>query len=97
MVGQIVNNRFDILIGDGRIPDRDHTPYQRIPITSIPAGALGDVLPDATGVVTSCAVQGDQRLALVIGQERIQLVIRIGSDDVASSGSASGSGFEVRC
>ena len=65
MVGQIGNDRFDIFIGDGRIPGGDHASHQVIPIASISAGPLGDVFPEATGVVTGGAVQGDQRLTLV--------------------------------
>lgn len=97
MVGQIGNDRFDIFIGDGRIPGGDHAPHQVIPIASISAGPLGDVFPEAIGVVTGGAVQGDQRLTLVVGQKRIELVIGIGGNNIALTGRAYGRRSEILC
>ena len=88
MVAQIVDDRFDVFIGNGRIPSGDHAPYQRIPITSISAGPLGDVLPHAAGVVAGRAVHGDQGFTLSVGQEGIEFVIGIGSDDIGSGRSS---------
>ncbi len=94
---QIGDDRFDILIGERRIPGCDHAPHQGIPVTLISAGPFGDVLPEADGVVTGRAVQGEQCFPLAVGQKSMELIIRIGSDDVASTGLETGRGSEVGC
>ena len=97
MVGQIGNDRFDIFIGDGCIPSCDHAPHQRIPINAISTGALDNVPPDSAGAVTGRAVKDEQRLTLVVGQKRIELVIGIGGDNIASTSSTAGRGSEIIC
>ncbi len=97
MVAQVINDRFDVFIGNGRIPGGGHASHQGIPVTSISACPLGDVLPHAAGVVAGRAVQGDQALTLSVGQEIIELVIGVGTNDIRFPGRSSSRGAEMGC
>lgn len=78
MLTQVSHDGSDVLLGDGCVPDRDHSLNQRIPVVFVSPGPLGQVLSDLSRAVATPAVHGKQNFSFIIGQKAVELLIGIG-------------------
>ncbi len=74
MCAQVSHDGRDVFLGNGRIPNRDHLPYQRTPGTFISPRPLGNGLPDSGRAMTARTVFDDQCFSLSIRQKVGQLL-----------------------
>ncbi len=78
MLTQVSHDGSHVFLGDGCVPDRQHSLNQRIPVVFVSPCPLGQVLSDLSCAVTTPAVHGEQDLSFIIGQKSGELLIGIG-------------------